>query len=346
MRVEVKGVKRVTARLADGTKRTYYYHRKSGRPLPGDPKSPEFWQALKDFDSPLARSPEESVRGVIESYKRSPKYRNKAVNTKADYDRQLARICDHMGDIAVWHIDAGHVDDLQQLYADTPAAANRLIQVLSIILKHARRLFPTKVPHNAAARFDRFASGEGWQPWPETVVRSALEKADEAIGTAIRLGLYTGQRRGDVLLMMESHYDGERIKVRQQKTGEWVWILAHPELREHLDAMLAARRSSNVRVIGDRPLVLSRTGKPLHESTLSHAIRELLDGVGGHGLVFHGLRHTAATMLAEAGCSDHEIMAITGHRTLAMVQKYTKLARRRVLADSAISRISGKPIGK
>src|SRR5262245_28263506 len=34
----------------------------------------------------------------------------------------------------------------------------------------------------------------------------------------------------------------------------------------------------------------------------------------------HGLCENAANVLAEAGCSDHEIAAITGHRDLAMVQ--------------------------
>lgn len=340
MKVEVKGVKRVTARLSDGTKRTYFYHRKTGKPLPGDPKSPEFWTAMRDLETPQARSPEESIRGVIESYKRSAKYRNLADNTKADYDRQLARIADHMGDFAAAVIDAGHVDDMQQIYAETPAAANRLIQILSVVLRHARRL--GFVRENSASKFDRFATGPGYEPWPDAIVSAAIERANQDLRTAIMLGLYTGQRRGDVVGMMESHYDGERIKVRQQKTDEQVWIPAHPELRDYLDKLISERRAGKVRTL-DRALVLSKTGKPLHESTLSHTIRDLLDTIeGGSAFVFHGLRHTAATMLAEAGCSDHEVMAITGHRTLAMVQKYTKHARRKVLADAAIARLKSR----
>jgi hypothetical protein len=45
-----------------------------------------------------------------------------------------------------------------------------------------------------------------------------------------------------------------------------------------------------------------------------------------------------ATALAEAGCSDLEIMAITGDSDPKMVQRYTQNARQRILAKSAISK--------
>ena len=50
----------------------------------------------------------------------------------------------------------------------------------------------------------------------------------------------------------------------------------------------------------------------------------------------HGLRKAAATRLAEAGCTDHEIMSITGHRTHKELQRYTEATRQKVLADNAI----------
>jgi hypothetical protein len=40
----------------------------------------------------------------------------------------------------------------------------------------------------------------------------------------------------------------------------------------------------------------------------------------------HGLRKVAARDLAEAGCSVHEIMSVTGHKSLAEVERYTKAA--------------------
>ena len=41
--------------------------------------------------------------------------------------------------------------------------------------------------------------------------------------------------------------------------------------------------------------------------------------------VLHGLRKTAARMLAEAGCSVREIMSVTGHKSISEVPNVTPL---------------------
>jgi integrase len=63
------------------------------------------------------------------------------------------------------------------------------------------------------------------------------------------------------------------------------------------------------------------------------------EGKVGAGLTFHGLRHTAATALADAGCDDRDIMAVTGHSTAAMVRRYTEKADRRKRATAAIAKL-------
>lgn len=61
--------------------------------------------------------------------------------------------------------------------------------------------------------------------------------------------------------------------------------------------------------------------------------------IGMPGLSIHGLRKLAATALAQIGCTPHEIMAVTGHTTLAMVELYTKSVQQEGLAGSAITRL-------
>ena len=53
----------------------------------------------------------------------------------------------------------------------------------------------------------------------------------------------------------------------------------------------------------------------------------------------HGLRKAAARRLAEAGCSTHEIAAITGHASLKEVARYTEAADRKRLAQSAMAKV-------
>jgi hypothetical protein len=44
--------------------------------------------------------------------------------------------------------------------------------------------------------------------------------------------------------------------------------------------------------------------------------------------------------LAEAGCTPHEIMAITGHKALAEVETYTRAVRQKLLAQRAIDQMT------
>ena len=50
----------------------------------------------------------------------------------------------------------------------------------------------------------------------------------------------------------------------------------------------------------------------------------------------HGLRKATCRRLAEAGCTANEIMAISGHKSLAEVTRYTVAASRKTLAEQAI----------
>jgi integrase len=52
--------------------------------------------------------------------------------------------------------------------------------------------------------------------------------------------------------------------------------------------------------------------------------------------VFHGLRKAALTRLAEAGCTVHQIAAVSGHKTLKEIERYTKAADQRRLAREAL----------
>ena len=51
----------------------------------------------------------------------------------------------------------------------------------------------------------------------------------------------------------------------------------------------------------------------------------------------HGLRKAAARRLAEAGCTEKQIAAVTGHTTLKEVARYTKMANQAGLAQAALA---------
>jgi len=60
-------------------------------------------------------------------------------------------------------------------------------------------------------------------------------------------------------------------------------------------------------------------------STVSHKFRPLCRAAEIDGLRFHDLRHEATSRLFELALNPMEIAAITGHKTLVMLKRYTHL---------------------
>jgi enterobacteria phage integrase len=149
--------------------------------------------------------------------------------------------------------------------------------------------------------------------------------------------LYTGQRGSDVHRMLWSDCVRDTIRVAQQKTTTKLTIPLHDDLAELL-ALAPRETTAILSTVYKKPFSVKG-----FENMVSDAIRTA-------GLpprcVPHGLRKAAARRLAEAGCSASEIMAITGHKTLAEVERYTRAAEQERLARQAIKRQSESRSGK
>ena len=58
--------------------------------------------------------------------------------------------------------------------------------------------------------------------------------------------------------------------------------------------------------------------------------------------VAHGLRKAALRRLAEHGATSKEMQAVSGHKTLAEIERYTRQADQRRLAKAAIGTLPDK----
>jgi hypothetical protein len=54
----------------------------------------------------------------------------------------------------------------------------------------------------------------------------------------------------------------------------------------------------------------------------------------------HGLRKLAATRMAMAGCSERELMAMFGWRSMSEVSRYVRAANQALLAEQAMSKLA------
>jgi integrase len=85
--------------------------------------------------------------------------------------------------------------------------------------------------------------------------------------------------------------------------------------------------------------LMTLRGKPFSSHAFTPWFNEACKAAGlPPCCTFHGLRKAAARRLAEAGCTVHEIAAITGHSSLREVERYTKAADQARLARAAMAR--------
>jgi hypothetical protein len=90
-----------------------------------------------------------------------------------------------------------------------------------------------------------------------------------------------------------------------------------------------------------RTFLTTNRGHPFKTAaSFGNWFRERCDEAGlSKGISAHGLRKATARRLADLGCTAHQIAAVTGHATLAEVQRYTNAADRKHLAREAMKKL-------
>jgi integrase len=302
------------------------YVRLPGRkrvPLKGAPGTEEFMAAYQaafagealPVEVGASRTRPGTVNAAVVGYFNSTAFRSLSLATQITYRGILENFRSEHGDKRIALLERRHIERLIASKATTPAAANNLLRMLRVLMQFAvaegmRRDDPTIGVKSVKVRSSGFHSG--------TEEEITKFEAKHQIGTRARLALalllFTAQRRSDVIRMGRQHVRDGVLTIRQQKTGMVVDIPLHPELKEILDAT----------VNDNLTFLVIASGKPFSPAGFTNWFRECCDAAGlPRGCSPHGLRKAAARRLAESGCSDHEIMSITGHTTLKVVSRYT-----------------------
>ena len=318
-------------------------------PAPGEPGFMAAYEAHKAHAESLrtATPPARNVAfitgtlgWVIEKFLASDEYRDRAQNTKNAYRRPLDELRIRYGAAMLATLTDRNVkqirNDMREAF--TKSRADVTVGLLSTLWQfadeHLDKVDLGANPTHGIRRLHKVESER--KPWPEGLIKRFESEAPPHLRLALHLLLYTGQRRGDVCKMEWEHFDGSRISVRQQKTDELVIIPCHAVLRATLATQERRHQFILLNAAGKRPY--SGTG-------VYTAFFELLQRIDGTGYSIHGLRKNAAVALAEARCSVHQIMAVTGHKTSAMAMHYSKKVNQEKSATEAIERWeqSGNP---
>ncbi|NEL74389.1 MAG: site-specific integrase, partial [Xanthomonas perforans] len=147
-----------------------------------------------------------------------------------------------------------------------------------------------------------------------------------ALAPLVRLALATGARRGELLGLQWEHVDLDRRTARfiDTKNGENRTVPLATGVTQMLQAM--ARTTGPI-----FPITGPMLDKPWRAACVSAGLGDFR---------FHDLRHSAASYLAMSGASLMDIAAILGHKTLAMVKRYSHLSEQHT--KSAIDRMAEK----
>jgi integrase len=323
-----------------------WYFRRAGFqrvPLPGLPWSPEFMAAyeaaLADQPLPigLGRARPGSMLALAISYFASPEFRTLKPSTQKAYRWTIDRICKDHGDKRAAELRRQHIVKLMAARAGQPGAANALRMALRVMMKHAIDIGLRADDPTREVRAVRVKTG-GHHTWTESEIAQfeQYHHGGSRARLAFALLLYTGQRRGDVLRMGAQHIRDGAVYVKQEKTGIELVIPLHPGLA----AIIAAAPRDHL------TFVTTRLGGPFQGSAFSRWFRKQCEAAGLVHCSAHGLRKAAARRLAEAGCTAHEIAAITGHASLGELVRYTKAVDQRRLAEAAMTKTRtwvGKP---
>lgn len=316
-------------------KQRHYFRRHGKRiALPGAPGSAAFMDA---YAAALANEPARPVsriqpaapgsfRALAALYYASPKYQRLAPSTRALNRRFIDEFLREHGHRRVDQMTRAHVDAIVGKMADKPGAAIMVHRQIRMLLNYGIKL--GMVTHNPASRSDTYKT-KPRHTWTEAEI--AQFEARWSVGTKARLAfamlLYTGQRQSDVHRL--AWPDAAGFHLSQQKTGTPLIIPVHPELA----TILAATKREHAVVLATaygRPFTVRGLGKLL------------ADAIQDAGLparcVPHGLRKAMARRLAEGDATAKQIAAVTGHKTLSEVERYTAAANQPRLAQQAFEK--------
>jgi integrase len=294
--------------------------------LPDDPTTQEFREAYAAAVAGEASRPSikkddpGSIGALIASYKTSGQYTALSKTSKDGYASRLEQMRVDHGHRAVLGLTRDRINSvILDPLADRPGAALDTLKKLRILIKYA--IAKGWLKHDPSIGIKR-PRGKEIRAWTDAEI-AAFERR-WPIGTkqrtAYALMLNMGTARVDTHLLTWNQVD-DGACYRRHKTG----VQVDMDVTEDLAKALAATPRKHICVIS------TEFGKPFTVDGFSGFMRDAISRAGITDLSCrpHGLRKTLGRLLADAGCSAHDIMAALGHKTLAEAERYTRESDRK-----------------
>lgn len=330
------------------------YYRKPGQTkvrLRGPIGSPEFLADYKQAANTPKEKPEgrtdkpgrvvpRSLRWLAVKYFQSVMFKELDPRTQKVRRAIIERTCEEKGrgEHAYSLLLPRHVRKWRDEMMDRPEAANGMVKAMRQLFRYAVNYeLHDSNPADLVEYLDS-RNPDGFHSW--TLDEIEAFETTHPIGTtarlALALGLYTGQRRADLIQFGRQHVRDGWLIFTQNKNRN------HNPVRLEIPIIPELQRIIDATPTGDLAFLQSERGRPFTGDGFGNSFRAWSRKAGLKDCSVHGLRKAAAARLAELGCTEQEIMSITGHRTSQQVTKYTRAASQKTRAESALRRMSGE----
>jgi integrase len=205
------------------------------------------------------------------------------------------------------------------------ATINRVVSAVSTVLNHCA--FDGLI--ESAPKFRRRKESEGrvlWYTKQEVNQLSLLSTevfARDDLSDIIQFAAYTGMRQGEILKIRAKDIDltANRIHVggvptQTTKAKNWRAIPIHDSIKDMIISRCSQSSRKDVMLFGDEWRDKDQLLRAFKK------VNKLLPKEEAY--VFHTLRHSYATWLAEAGVPIRSIMALCGHKRIETTLRYAK----------------------
>lgn len=315
MQGKLVGVHKVTIRKK-GEEPVIYYYAWRGKGAPRIMAKPgtkaftqEYIRLTKDRQKEAKAG---TIGSLVDEFRRSPHFTRLSPATRRDYERQLGAIRQEFETFPIRTIEARGSRkiflDWRDTMKDSPRSADMHIALLSRIFAWAKG--NEVILRNPLERVERLHEGSRRDIiWSEEQLTKLLTQAAPHIRNVAQIALWTMQRQADILTMPTLAFDGERVSIKQGKTGARVRVVAAPDI---LPVLRDAKEKNRQRIL------VNSFGQNWTSSGFRASWRKEMARLKIKDVTFHDLRGTAITYAYANLDRSHDekiklISEISGH---------------------------------
>jgi len=239
--------------------------------------------------------------------------------SEADLNVRGKLLKDKLGSLVLAAITPLTVKEYRDMRLETVKGdtVRKEMSLLSRVLKLAQQEWDIYLPRgNPVDSVGMPAKGKGrdrrLQPGEEKTLLKAAKAYGGFIEDIILMALETGARRSEIANLQWANINFAKRTAILRDT-------------KNTDDREVPLSSTAIEVIKRQPRHINGLVFPIRVSSITKAFGRVCKKAEIEDLRFHDLRHEATSRLFEMGFETMEVSAITGHKDLAMLKRYTHL---------------------